>query len=301
MCISVSDLRVSRAVSRALCAAAGILLLPLAHAVAQPSDDPAVPRPPAAVPSGRAELPPDLPRVWGRSIIQNALEAADHAPTGAIGNRAVVVGPAGPPPVLGVPPATVAAREAMVPAGPEGEPTAALREPSPEEPEAGSAEALPPQFHRQIVDYRTSEPAGTIVIDTPNTFLYLVLEGGKAIRYGVGVGREGFTWSGSQRINRMAEWPDWRPPAEMIQRQPYLPRFMAGGPGNPMGARALYLGNTIYRIHGTNQPATIGNFVSSGCIRLVNEDIEDLYNRVTLGTRVVVLPGRPPQALAGAH
>jgi lipoprotein-anchoring transpeptidase ErfK/SrfK len=291
MCVSVSDLRVSRAVRRGLRTAAIVLLLPLARAIAQPSDDPAIPRPPAAVPGGRGELPPDLPRVWSGSIMQNALEVADHAPTGALGPRAV--GPAGPPPVLGTPPATVTAREATALPGPESE--------SPEEPEAGSAEALPPQFHRQIVDYRTAEPAGTIIIDTPNTFLYLVLEGGKAIRYGVGVGRDGFTWSGSQRINRMAEWPDWRPPTEMIQRQPYLPRFMAGGPGNPLGARALYLGNTIYRIHGTNQPATIGHFVSSGCIRLVNEDVEDLYNRVTLGTRVVVLPGRPPQAVAGAQ
>ncbi len=141
-------------------------------------------------------------------------------------------------------------------------------------------EGLPPQFQRQLVSYQTTEPAGTIIIDTPNTYLYLVLGHGKALRYGVGVGREGFTWAG--------------PPAEMIDRQPYLPRFMAGGPGNPLGARALYLGNTLYRIHGTNQPSTIGQFVSSGCIRLLNEDIEDLYNRVTLGTRVVVLPGSDP-------
>ncbi len=155
-------------------------------------------------------------------------------------------------------------------------------------------EGLPPQFQRQLVSYQTTEPAGTIIIDTPNTYLYLVLGHGKALRYGVGVGREGFTWAGTQRIARMIEWPDWHPPAEMIDRQPYLPRFMAGGPGNPLGARALYLGNTLYRIHGTNQPSTIGQFVSSGCIRLLNEDIEDLYNRVTLGTRVVVLPGSDP-------
>jgi lipoprotein-anchoring transpeptidase ErfK/SrfK len=147
------------------------------------------------------------------------------------------------------------------------------------------------QFQRQLVNYQTAEPAGTIIIDTPNTYLYLVLGHDKALRYGVGVGREGFTWAGTQRIARMVEWPDWHPPTEMIDRQPYLPRFMAGGPGNPLGARALYLGNTLYRIHGTNQPSTIGQFVSSGCIRLINEDIEDLYNRVTLGTRVVVLPG----------
>ena len=150
---------------------------------------------------------------------------------------------------------------------------------------------LPARFKRQIVDYRTSEQPGTIVIDTPNTYLYLVLGNGKAMRYGIGVGREGFTWSGTEHISRMKEWPDWLPPPEMIKRQPYLPRFMAGGETNPLGARAMYLGNTEYRIHGTNQPSTIGSFVSSGCIRLTNEDVEDLYSRVTIGTTVVVLPG----------
>ena len=149
---------------------------------------------------------------------------------------------------------------------------------------------LPARFRRQIVAYQTNEPAGTIIIDTPNTYLYLVLGNGRAMRYGIGVGREGFTWSGVQTISRRAEWPDWHPPAEMIARQPYLPRYMAGGPGNPLGARALYLGNTIYRIHGTNAPHTIGQRVSSGCIRLTNEDVTDLYSRVNLGTRVVVLP-----------
>jgi lipoprotein-anchoring transpeptidase ErfK/SrfK len=144
----------------------------------------------------------------------------------------------------------------------------------------------------------TKEPAGTIIIDTPNTYLYLVLGSGKALRYGVGVGREGFTWSGVQQVTRMAEWPDWNPPEEMIVRQPYLPRFMAGGETNPLGARALYLGQTVYRIHGTNQPSTIGTFVSSGCIRLTNEDVMDLYSRVKVGTRVVVLPGRPPATTA---
>jgi lipoprotein-anchoring transpeptidase ErfK/SrfK len=167
-------------------------------------------------------------------------------------------------------------------------------------PEAGSPKQLAPQFVRQLVDYRTKEPAGTIVIDTPHTFLYLVLGNGQAMRYGIGVGREGFTWSGIERITRMQEWPDWNPPPEMIERQPYLPRFMAGGPSNPLGARALYLGKTIYRIHGTNQPSTIGQFVSSGCIRLVNEDVEDLYGRVNVGTRVVVLPGGKPPATASA-
>ena len=161
-------------------------------------------------------------------------------------------------------------------------------------PETGPKKELPPQFRRTLVDYPTKEPAGTIIIDTPNTYLYLVLGNGKALRYGVGVGREGFTWSGVQQVTRMAEWPDWNPPEEMIVRQPYLPRFMAGGETNPLGARALYLGKTIYRIHGTNQPSTIGTFVSSGCIRLTNEDVMDLYSRVKIGTRVVVLPGRPP-------
>jgi lipoprotein-anchoring transpeptidase ErfK/SrfK len=145
-------------------------------------------------------------------------------------------------------------------------------------------------MRRQIVSYRTGEAPGTVVIDTPNTYLYLVLSGGKAIRYGIGVGREGFTWSGVKTIERKAEWPDWTPPPEMITRQPYLPRFVAGGASNPLGARAMYLSGSIYRIHGTNAPATIGGRVSSGCIRMVNEDVIDLYNRVQVGAKVVVLP-----------
>jgi lipoprotein-anchoring transpeptidase ErfK/SrfK len=151
---------------------------------------------------------------------------------------------------------------------------------------------LPTHLRRQIVSYQTSEAAGTIVIDTPNTYLYYVLGGGRAIRYGIGVGRDGFRWSGTQNVGRKAEWPDWNPPPEMIARQPYLPRFMAGGPTNPLGARAMYLGNTIYRIHGTNAPSTIGSRVSSGCIRLTNEDVTDLYNRVKIGAKVVVMPDR---------
>jgi lipoprotein-anchoring transpeptidase ErfK/SrfK len=173
--------------------------------------------------------------------------------------------------------------------------------PPEDRPEIGQPKELPPQFRRALVDYRTKEPAGTIVIDTPNTYLYLVLGNGKAMRYGIGVGREGFTWTGTERVSRMAEWPDWHPPEEMIERQPYLPRFMAGGEGNPLGARALYLGKTLYRIHGTNQPSTIGSFVSSGCVRLVNDDIADLYQRVQVGTRVVVLPGGKPATTAQAQ
>jgi lipoprotein-anchoring transpeptidase ErfK/SrfK len=148
----------------------------------------------------------------------------------------------------------------------------------------------PARFRKQIVSYATREAAGTVIIDTPNTYLYYVLGGGQAIRYGIGVGRDGFTWSGVQTVTRKAEWPAWTPPAEMIARQPYLPRHMAGGPGNPLGARAMYLGGTIYRIHGTNMPETIGTQVSSGCIRLTNADVSDLYSRVSVGSKVIVLP-----------
>ena len=149
---------------------------------------------------------------------------------------------------------------------------------------------MPARLQRANVSYATREAPGTVIVDTGNTYLYYVLGNGRAIRYGVGVGREGFTWAGVQTVTRKAEWPDWNPPAEMIARQPYLPRFMAGGPGNPLGARAMYLGGSVYRIHGTNDPSTIGKFVSSGCIRLTNDDVADLFSRVTVGTKVVVLP-----------
>ena len=154
-------------------------------------------------------------------------------------------------------------------------------------------EQLSGAYEKQEVFFRTTEAPGTIIISTAERHLYLVQPGGRAIRYGIGVGRDGFQWQGLLNITRKAEWPDWTPPPEMIERQPYLPRFMAGGESNPLGARALYLGNTLYRIHGTNQPSTIGSFVSSGCIRLTNGDIEDLYSRVTVGTKVVVYPGKP--------
>src|ERR1700704_2300087 len=152
------------------------------------------------------------------------------------------------------------------------------------------------RFKRQVVGYATHEAPGTIIIDTPNTYLYLVLGNGRAMRYGIGVGRDGFTWSGTQTITRKAEWPAWTPPAEMLARQPYLPRHMVGGPDNPLGARAMYLGSTMYRIHGTNDPSTIGGHVSSGCIRLTNADVTDLYSRVTIGTKVIVLPARERRA-----
>jgi lipoprotein-anchoring transpeptidase ErfK/SrfK len=154
--------------------------------------------------------------------------------------------------------------------------------------------ATPERLRRAVVAFGTTEAPGTIIIDTGNTTLYYVLGQGRAIRYGVGVGRDGFTWSGVQTISRKAEWPDWYPPAEMVARQPYLPRFVAGGPGNPLGARAMYLGSSQYRIHGTNDPSTIGKFVSSGCIRLTNEDVSDLFSRVNVGTKVVVLPKNAP-------
>jgi lipoprotein-anchoring transpeptidase ErfK/SrfK len=160
--------------------------------------------------------------------------------------------------------------------------------------EDGATYVTPERLRRTEVSFATREAPGTIVIDTANTQLYYVLGNGRAMRYGVGVGREGFTWAGTQIVTRKAEWPDWHPPADMIARQPYLPRFMAGGPGNPLGARAMYLGSSVYRIHGTNDASTIGKFVSSGCIRLTNEDVADLFSRVTVGTKVVVLPKSGP-------
>jgi lipoprotein-anchoring transpeptidase ErfK/SrfK len=147
---------------------------------------------------------------------------------------------------------------------------------------------LNPEFRKQMVYYRSSEAPGTIIVATAERHLYLVQGNGRALRYGIGVGREGFQWQGLLNISRKAEWPDWTPPPEMIVRQPYLPRFMAGGPGNPLGARAMYLGSTVYRIHGTNRPDTIGTAVSSGCFRLVNADVADLYERVPVGTKVIV-------------
>jgi lipoprotein-anchoring transpeptidase ErfK/SrfK len=168
-----------------------------------------------------------------------------------------------------------------------------------DDPQASDDAVLPERLRRQVVSFDESQPAGTIVIDTANTALYYVLSQGRAIRYGVGVGRDGFTWSGVQSISRKAEWPDWHPPAEMIARQPYLPRFVAGGPGNPLGARAMYLGSSEYRIHGTNDPTTIGKFVSSGCIRMTNEDVVDLFNRVSVGAKVVVLPKSAPLMARG--
>lgn len=176
--------------------------------------------------------------------------------------------------------------------GPAAPPPVMAYAPSDDMPNEGEEpHELPAHLKRQVVGYATNEAPGTIVIDTANTYLYLVLGGGRAMRYGIGVGRDGFRWSGVHSVTKKAEWPDWTPPAEMVARQPYLPRFMAGGPGNPLGARAMYIGSTIYRIHGTNQPHTIGGRVSSGCFRMVNEDVIDLYSRVKVGAKVVVLSG----------
>ena len=149
-------------------------------------------------------------------------------------------------------------------------------------------EQLDASLQRQAVFFRTVEQPGTIIVYTSERHLYLVQGNNRALRYSVGVGRDGFQWAGLHRISRKSEWPDWTPPPEMIARQPYLPRFMAGGPGNPMGARALYIGETVYRLHGTNQPQTIGSAVSSGCFRLVNNDIVDLFDRVPVGTKIIV-------------
>jgi lipoprotein-anchoring transpeptidase ErfK/SrfK len=149
--------------------------------------------------------------------------------------------------------------------------------------------AFDPKYEKQFVDYHGKEAAGTIVVDTPNKFLYLVQGNGKALRYGIGVGRPGFTWAGVKQISAKKEWPDWTPPPEMLVRRPDLPRHMEGGPANPLGARAMYLGSSLYRIHGSNEPWTIGTNVSSGCIRMRNEDVIDLYGRVNVGARVIVI------------
>ena len=267
--------------------------LPPPGAIYDPRDDandapvggPYVPYPPPAgrfYPGSYSELPPQP---------APALEGFQRPPADvAVGPGSEDVTGTVRTPAYAPPPAAGQNRNAII---------AAL--PPDEQPETGPRKELPPQFRRQVVDYVTREPAGTIIIDTPHTYLYLVLGNNTAMRYGVGVGREGFTWAGAERVTRMKEWPDWFPPKEMIERQPYLPRFMAGGDTNPLGARAMYLGNTVYRIHGTNQPSTIGTFVSSGCIRLTNDDVADLYSRVTVGTRVVVLPGSAPASASAQN
>jgi lipoprotein-anchoring transpeptidase ErfK/SrfK len=271
---------------------------------------------PAPLPPPGPVMSPDDPR-YGRPMGAPPAYSDRGVPTGPVmsPDDPRYGRPAGPPPVIysnggngGPPPADdglrppggVTGSVEQAPVGADGKPMVMSALPADEQPETGPAQ-LAPNLRRQEVAFPTKEPAGTLVVDTPNTYLYYVLGGGRAIRYGVRVGRDGFTWTGVQKITRKAEWPDWHPPPEMIDRQPYLPRFMAGGPGNPLGARAMYLGSTVYRIHGTNQPSTIGKFVSSGCIGMLNEDVSDLFDRVKVGTRVVVMPGNPPAALASAQ
>jgi lipoprotein-anchoring transpeptidase ErfK/SrfK len=248
-----------------------------------------------AVPGGPV-MSPDDPR-YGRPAGPPPVIYADRppgAPPPGYANRAYGDPGAPRPPEAvgpGQGPAVTGSIQGPPPgAGPDGRPLTIAALPPEEQPEAGPAQ-LAPNLRRQEVAFVTKQPAGTIVVDTPNTYLYYVLGGGRAIRYGVRVGRDGFTWTGVQKITKKTEWPDWYPPSEMIERQPYLPRFMAGGPGSPLGARAMYLGSTVYRIHGTNQPSTIGKFVSSGCIGMLNEDVSDLFDRAKVGTRVVVMPG----------
>jgi lipoprotein-anchoring transpeptidase ErfK/SrfK len=236
-------------------------------------------------------LSPDDPR-YGRPDGPPPVIYSDRGAPGATANNPDD-GALRPPGAIGGTAPSSVTGSVQPPLGPDGKPVVLSSLPPEEQPEVGPAQ-LAPNLRRQEVTFSTKEPAGTLIVDTPHTYLYYVLGGGRAIRYGVRVGRDGFTWTGVQKISRKAEWPDWHPPTEMIERQPYLPRFMAGGPGNPLGARAMYLGSTVYRIHGTNQPSTIGKFVSSGCIGMLNEDVSDLFDRVKVGTRVVVLPGGPP-------
>jgi lipoprotein-anchoring transpeptidase ErfK/SrfK len=229
-----------------------------------------------AVPQGPV-MSPDDPR-YGRPMGPPPVIYSDRAPDDGRGLR--------PPEPLGAP---ITGSVQPSPRDVDGRPVVLSSLPVDEQPEPENAAAqLAPNLRRQEVNFVTKEPAGTIVVDTPNTYLYYVLGNNRAIRYGVRVGRDGFTWTGMQKITRKAEWPDWHPPTEMIERQPYLPRFMAGGPGNPLGARAMYLGTTVYRIHGTNRPDTIGTAVSSGCFRLVNADVADLYEHVPVGTKVII-------------
>jgi lipoprotein-anchoring transpeptidase ErfK/SrfK len=245
-------------------------------------DDPRYGRPAEPPQVIYADRPPGAPQPHG-------------SPAGDDDYRSGVRPPAavGPGNVTG----SVQPPQGVAPQGPENKTVMLL--PPEEQPDAAPVN-LPPNLRRQEVNFVTKEPAGTLVVDTPNTYLYYVLGNNRAIRYGVRVGRDGFTWTGVQKITRKAEWPDWHPPTEMIERQPYLPRFMAGGPGNPLGARAMYLGSTVYRIHGTNQPSTIGKFVSSGCIGMLNDDVSDLFERTKVGTRVVVMPGGSPPGTATA-
>jgi lipoprotein-anchoring transpeptidase ErfK/SrfK len=213
----------------------------------------------------------------GDPLMDAAAHPRQRTAYGFVGERMLSSGDRVPEPTYAVP-AQAPMRQAAL-----------YREPLQDRPVEAIARAPDPRYGRQVVAFEGSQRPGTIVVDTPSKFLYLVQPGGRAIRYGIGVGRPGFAWSGLKTISQKREWPDWTPPSEMILRRPDLPRHMSGGPGNPLGARALYLGSSLYRIHGTNEPHTIGQNVSSGCIRMMNEDVIDLYERTPVGTRVEVL------------
>jgi lipoprotein-anchoring transpeptidase ErfK/SrfK len=227
---------------------------------------------PAPLPAA-APMAPVAPRSYGGGFIEMLMTGGEPGP--------------GARPVRAYPAAAARTVESYA------DPMIAYRRQAALQPAPGIAEGIqrvvPPQFNRQVVEYDGRQSPGTIVIDTPNKFLYLVQGNGKALRYGIGVGRPGFSWAGMKTVSMKREWPDWRPPSEMLRRRPDLPRFMAGGPANPLGARALYLGSSLYRIHGTNEPWTIGQAVSSGCIRMMNEDVVDLYERARVGTKVLVI------------
>jgi lipoprotein-anchoring transpeptidase ErfK/SrfK len=236
------------------------------------------PDPQAAAPQARAMRPGQQPVSAQAAPIGRALAQARA--------QALEIDLSGPPRVIRAEIPTHREGAAQSQRAPQ---MAALQQPAEQRRSVAAGHAIAPEYRRQTVDFRGGHAPGTIVVDTSKRFLYLVQPGGKAIRYGVGVGRQGFSWKGTQTVSRKAEWPSWRPPAAMLRRQPDLPRFMEGGPDNPLGARALYLGSSLYRIHGTNEPHTIGHAMSSGCVRMLNEDVMDLYERVRVGSKVVVM------------
>ena len=267
----------------------GVLQYMITGNESRPAAHPRIPPPyfPARVapvdgPDGRSSLatharPPENAGYAARSVARPAPRYRAPAEEGEGGYGGFGFG-------APVPGAAARARAAYAPASYD----TGAAEPGAQAAQAVQAE-IDPAFRRQEVAYAGGQGPGTVVIDTGAKFLYLVEGGGHALRYGIGVAKPGFLWSGTHTITRKAEWPDWTPPAEMLGRRPDLPRHMAGGIANPLGARAMYLGSTLYRIHGTNEPDTIGTNVSSGCIRLLNEDVSDLYGRVRVGTRVVVM------------
>jgi lipoprotein-anchoring transpeptidase ErfK/SrfK len=240
---------------------------------------------------GRAPMAEPQPGQYGGGFIELLMTGRDPTPSiRPVRANPLAGAPRGTPGSYGAPlhdPLVIPADPAMA-AAPRGARVAALPGMPSGEP-IGVGRVLDPRYERQEVAYDGPHRPGTIVIDTPRKFLFLVQPGGRAIRYGIGVGRPGFTWAGLKTVSMKRAWPDWTPPPEMLKRRPDLPRHMKGGEGNPLGARALYLGSSLYRIHGTNEPHTIGQSVSSGCIRMMNEDVIDLYKRTQVGTKVLVI------------